>query len=233
MTVPNSRGRRRALRTPARRPRLVSASALAVGLSLATPLTSAQTSASAPASGPLDAVTVTATRTRLIDVVTLGQVLVTSFDTGLINVLTDGNVVVTENTGNLRVGSSYALAGVPAFWAPYAPGAGVPAGGLFLGAHGAVGRGQRPARAGLDGDPKHRDARLREQAEADTGHQQQRGGTDRHREYCGRHRSHQGQMQDRPIKPMDATHHETQHHIAFFMGVTRQNAAGQKWDNRQ
>jgi len=44
-------------------------------------------------------------------------------------------LAVTLDDGNLRVGSSYALAGVPAFWAPYAPGAGVPAGGLFLGAH--------------------------------------------------------------------------------------------------
>ena len=72
MTVPNSRGRRRALRTPARRTRFAPAlpapagptravPALVLGLALASSGAQAQTTP--PVAGPLDAVTVTATRT--------------------------------------------------------------------------------------------------------------------------------------------------------------------------
>jgi vitamin B12 transporter len=77
MTVPNSRGRRRALRTPARRTRFApsipspavpsptlptrAVPALVLGLALASSGAQAQTTP--PVAGPLDAVTVTATRT--------------------------------------------------------------------------------------------------------------------------------------------------------------------------
>jgi raffinose synthase len=48
-----------------------------------------------------------------------------------------GELPVSLHEGNLRVGSSYALVGVPPFWVPFtpAPSAGVSPGGLFLGAH--------------------------------------------------------------------------------------------------